>query len=74
MEVVNIHKAKADFLALLERVLKGEKIVIAKEGKPVASLEKIKKLQKRKGGQFKGKIWVADDFDVLPADFLKHFQ
>lgn len=72
MEIVNIHKA--NLLSLVERVLKGEKILIAKEGRPVVALEKIKKTQKRKGGQFKGKIWMAEDFDVLPSEFLKHFQ
>jgi prevent-host-death family protein len=75
METVNIHKAKSTLSSLIERVLKGEKIVIAKNGKPVVTLEKIKKeTTKRTGGQFKGKIKIADDFDVLPDEFMKHFS
>lgn len=75
MEMVNIHKAKTNLSALIERVLRGEKIVIAKNGKPVVTLQKIGKEQaKRKGGQFKGKIRIADDFDALPEEFSQHFQ
>jgi antitoxin (DNA-binding transcriptional repressor) of toxin-antitoxin stability system len=75
MEVVNIHKAKTNLSSLIERTLKGEEIVIARNGLPVVSLKKIvQKKTKRKGGQFKGKIWIAKDFDVLPPEFMKHFE
>ena len=75
METINIHKAKSTLSSLIERALKGEKIVIAKNGKPVVTLEKIKKeTAKRIGGQFKGKIKIADDFDVLPDEFMKYFS
>lgn len=36
--VVNIHEAKTHLSRLLERVLKGEEIVIVKAGRPVAVL------------------------------------
>ena len=75
METVNIHKAKSTLSALIQRVLKGERIVIAKNGKPVVTLEKIKKEKgKRVGGQFKGKIWIAEDFDETPEDFLPYVK
>jgi len=75
MEMVNIHKAKSTLSALIARVLKGERIVIAKNGKPVVTLEKIKKEKgKRVGGQFKGKIWIAEDFDETPEDFLPYVK
>ncbi len=38
MTVFNIHDAKTHFSKLLERVLSGEEVVIAKAGKPVARL------------------------------------
>lgn len=73
--MVNIHKAKSTLSALIARVLKGERIVIAKNGKPVVTLEKIKKEKgKRVGGQFKGKIWIAEDFDETPEDFLPYVK
>lgn len=75
MEVVNIHKAKSSLSALIERVLKGESIIIAKNGKPLVKLEKVKtEKHKRVGGQLKGQIKIAENFDVLPAEFMKHFQ
>ena len=37
-ETVNIHHAKTHFSKLIERVGRGEEIVVAKAGKPVAKL------------------------------------
>jgi|JI10StandDraft_1071094.scaffolds.fasta_scaffold961332_2 prevent-host-death family protein len=75
MEIINIHKAKSTLSSLIERALKGEKIVIAKNGKPVVTLEKIKKnSSKRVGGQFKGKIKISKDFDTLSEEFMSHFK
>ncbi|HMR57790.1 MAG TPA: type II toxin-antitoxin system prevent-host-death family antitoxin [Cyclobacteriaceae bacterium] len=75
METVNIHKAKSTLSSLIKRVLKGEKIIIASRGTPLVTLNKIEnKKGKRVGGQFKGKVWIADDFDELPKEFMKHFE
>ena len=41
-EVVNIHAAKTHLSKLLERVERGETIVIARAGKPVAELVPVK--------------------------------
>ena len=41
-ETVNIHAAKTHLSKLLERVEKGETIVIARAGKPVAELVPVK--------------------------------
>jgi len=38
MDQVNIHQAKTQLSRLLERVIAGEEIVIAKSGKPLAKL------------------------------------
>lgn len=38
MNIVNIHEAKTQLFQLLSRVEKGEKIIIANRGKPVAYL------------------------------------
>ncbi len=75
MEIVNIHKAKSTLSALIKRVLNGEKIIIANKGEPLVVLEKIKKdKKKRVGGQFKGKIWLAEDFNDTPEDFLPYIK
>lgn len=75
MEIVNIHKAKSSLSSLISRVLKGERIVIAKNGEPLVTLEKISEDEvKRVGGAFKGQIWMSEDFDDLPKEFLNHFE
>ena len=67
METINVHSAKTHLSKLLARVAKGEEIVIAKAGKPVARLvpERPPAAAKRVPGIDKGKLWIADDFDVM---------
>ena len=76
METVNIHEAKTHLSRLLERVAKGEEIVIAKAGKPVACLVGYSESRSpRVGGQWQGLVHIRDDFDAplpqaLRAGFL----
>jgi prevent-host-death family protein len=74
MSVVNVHEAKTHLSRLLERVLAGEEIVIAKAGRPVAKLIPYAESEEpRKMGGWKGRVWMADDFDELPPDLLAAF-
>ena len=68
-EAVNVHEAKTHFSRLLERVSRGEEIVIAKAGRPMARLVPLRPSarKERKPGALKGKIWVAEDFDAPMA-------
>lgn len=72
---VNVHEAKTNFSKLLQRVALGEEITIAKAGVPVARLIPIQnKTTARPLGQYRGRIWIADDFDApLPDDILAGF-
>lgn len=76
MHIVNIHDAKTHFSKLVDSVLNGEEILIAKAGKPAAMLVPIKKEKpKRKFGVLKGKIKIAKDFDApLPENILNDFE
>ena len=76
MHNVNIHEAKTHFSKLIEEVLLGEEVIIAKAGKPVARLVPFKKPHPiRKPGFLKGKIWLADDFDApLSDEILDRFE
>ncbi|HUO15859.1 MAG TPA: type II toxin-antitoxin system Phd/YefM family antitoxin [Verrucomicrobiae bacterium] len=67
---VNVHEAKTHLSKLLERVLLGEEVVIAKAGKPVAKLVPISSKPKtRTLGSAKGEFVVPDDFnDPLPKE------
>ena len=74
MSVVNVHEAKTHLSRLLKRVSAGEEIVIAKAGRPVAKLVPyLESEEPRKMGGWKGRVWIADDFDELPPDILAAF-
>lgn len=73
---VNVHEAKTIFSKLLERVKKGEEIIIAKAGVPVARLVPVTgRPVRRVPGSAKGKITVAPDFeDPLPDEIIEVFE
>ena len=75
MQMPNIHYAKTHLSKLIERVLQGEEIVIAKAGKPVAKLVPYRAdSQPRHGGQWRGRISMAPDFDQLPDEVALAFR
>jgi len=69
---VNMFEAKTQLSKLVEMAERGEEVIIARAGKPVARLTKLEpEKPKIRYGALKGKIWIADDFDdYLPEDFL----
>lgn len=72
MQLLNISEAKAQLSAVIERVSKGEEILIGKAGKPVAKIVRYEPARQNKRlGCFKGKIKVADDFDKWPEDIAR---
>jgi prevent-host-death family protein len=72
--ITNISEAKAQLSALVERVLRGEEIIIGKAGKPVAKLVKYERSEApRLPGALAGKISIAEDFDELPEDIAEAF-
>jgi prevent-host-death family protein len=70
---VNVHDAKTHFSKLLARVLRGEEIVIAKAGLPVARLvpERSPRPARRVPGIDRGKLKIAEDFDVMSESELE---
>ena len=67
----NVHEAKAHFSKFLGRVRRGEEIIVAKAGKPVAKLIPVAQgVARRTPGSAKGRIHIADDFDAPPPDEL----
>ncbi|MEW6753219.1 MAG: type II toxin-antitoxin system prevent-host-death family antitoxin [Candidatus Latescibacterota bacterium] len=75
MEVTNIHDAKTHLSRLIERVARGEEIVIARAGRPVARLVPYApSTQPRRGGQWRGRVRLAPDFDALPEELARAFQ
>jgi prevent-host-death family protein len=73
METVNIHEAKTHLSRLVERVSKGESVVIAKAGKPMVKLVPLDDGETRpvrRIGFMDGEIQVPDDFDTMGADVI----
>ncbi|HEY5793608.1 MAG TPA: type II toxin-antitoxin system Phd/YefM family antitoxin [Bosea sp. (in: a-proteobacteria)] len=73
METVNIHEAKTHLSRLVERVSKGESVVIAKAGKPMVKLVPLDDGDTRpvrRIGFMDGEIQVPDDFDTMGADVI----
>lgn len=73
-DVVNIHEAKTHLSRLLERVQAGERVVIAKAGKPVAVLIAFEpRPPDRVPGMDKGKVIIHDDFDDPLPELEEYF-
>ncbi len=74
MEIANIHEAKSRLSKLIEHAMNGEEVIIAKAGQPMVRLVPIRPDESpRQGGQWKGKVRIAEDFDALPDDIAAAF-
>jgi prevent-host-death family protein len=74
MVVKNISEAKAELSALIQEVLNGNQVILAKAGKPVARIVPYEgAAQPRQPGAMAGEIWIAPDFDTLPDDIADAF-
>lgn len=74
MLIKTVTEAKANLSRLIERVLAGEEVIIARAGTPVVVLQAYKEVRKaRKPGALEGLIHIADDFDELPPDIAEAF-
>ncbi len=75
MQIINTHEAKTHLSKLLDAVSKGQEIIIGRANTPIAKLVPYDRpAKKRAGGQLTGQIKMADDFDVLPDDFMNYFS
>lgn len=67
---VNVHEAKTHFSKLLQRVLGGEEVIIAKAGEPIAVLTPLPVLKARRvPGNDAGKVIIMPDFDEPLPEF-----
>jgi len=73
MAVYNIHEAKSQLSKLIAAMQQGERVIIAKAGKPVAVLGPLNAATpKRVRGVLKGQIKLGPEFDEpLPADLFE---
>jgi prevent-host-death family protein len=74
MIIDTITEAKAQLSALLDRVQRGQEIILCRNGKPVAVLVPfLEDRMPRTPGLLQGKIRIAEDFDELPPDIADIF-
>jgi prevent-host-death family protein len=67
---VNIHEAKTHLSQLLQRVMNGEEVVIAKSDKPIARLVPYSPApESRAPGNDAGHVWIASDFNEPLPEF-----
>ena len=76
MKTVNIYEAKTRLSQLVEKAASGEDVVIARAGRPVALLTRLKRTaRKRRLGALDGRFKIPDDFNrPLPADVVRAFE
>ncbi|MDA3959129.1 type II toxin-antitoxin system prevent-host-death family antitoxin [Oceanispirochaeta sp.] len=62
--IVNIHDAKTHFSKYINKVLLGEEMIIAKNGKPIVKMTPLsQRNEKRTPGLSCGQIEISDSFD-----------
>ena len=72
-ETVNIYDAKTRLSQLVDQASRGEEVIIARSGRPVARLIAFRPNRPiRKAGRMRGAVRVARDFDApLPDDLFE---
>ena len=70
---VNMHAAKSQLSRLGELAWQGERVVIAKAGKPYLDLVPHRGPERRLGA-LKGKISIGQDFDETPPEVIEDFE
>jgi antitoxin (DNA-binding transcriptional repressor) of toxin-antitoxin stability system len=72
---VNMHEAKSQLSQLAERAWRGERVIIAKAGKPYLDLlPHVEASKQRTPGRLKGQIVLRPGFDQTPADVIDDFE
>ena len=75
MHQVNIHEAKTHLSKLIQEVINGEEVIIAKDNKPLVKLALLPSAKpQRKPGSAKGLIKIRADFDEPLTDFREYSE
>jgi prevent-host-death family protein len=76
MTSVTIEEAKTQLSKLIERVERGEEVIITRDNKPVARVVRyVQELPKRGFGSMRGKAWLDESFwEPLPEEELKLWE
>ena len=73
--VINVYEAKTNLSKLLERVERGEEIVLGRAGRPVARLTAYRpRRTARVPGRLAGGIKMTADFSETPEWLIEAFE
>jgi antitoxin (DNA-binding transcriptional repressor) of toxin-antitoxin stability system len=72
MTKLEINQFQSNLTKYLDLVIKGEKIIITQDDKPVAEISPIQRPLKR--GSAKGKVWMSSDFNESLEDFKDYME
>ncbi len=73
MTQMTLQAAENSWAEILQKVLNGEETIIERDGKPIARVSPYK-AEEDWFGMDAGKIWIADDFDETPEEFLEYLD
>jgi prevent-host-death family protein len=73
IHTVNIHEAKTHLSQLIEQVVRGEPVIIAKAGRALVKLTRLAPVaaQVQRLGFMKGEIEVPEDFDTMGSNEIE---
>lgn len=70
---VSINKIKENIIEIIDKASNGEEVVVTKNDHPLVKITSAKQKQKAKFGSGKNKIlYIADDFDKTPDEFMEY--
>ncbi len=67
---MTLQTAEKSWAEILRKAIAGEEVIIERDGKPIAKVSPVKS-DEDWFGMDEGKIWIADDFDETPEEFLE---
>lgn len=73
VDYVNVHDAKSQLSALINKALKGEKVIIARNNEPLVELVSLKK-EKRVPGQMVGDVKLLEKWQDADEDVQELFD
>jgi antitoxin (DNA-binding transcriptional repressor) of toxin-antitoxin stability system len=73
MTQISLQAAEKNWAEILQKAISGEEVIIERDGKPIAKVSPVK-AEEDWFGMDEGKIFMADDFDETPEEFLDYLN
>lgn len=75
MRRVNIREAKVQLSRLVDEAIRGEEVIITRDGKPLVKLVPVEQAPPlRRLGTAAGKVWMSEDFDEPLPEFKEGYR